>query len=71
VAVFENELKWYATEPAPGLMNYDSADRLLDFVRANRIMVRGHNIFWENQDATPAWVWYIYHFYLFFITHCV
>ncbi|XP_078152414.1 glycosyl hydrolase family 10 protein isoform X2 [Carex rostrata] len=56
VAVFENELKWYSTEPVAGLMNFDSADRLLDFVRANRIMVRGHNIFWENQDATPAWV---------------
>ncbi|KAJ3682588.1 hypothetical protein LUZ60_015161 [Juncus effusus] len=55
-AVFENELKWYATEPVLGVMNYDSADRLLDFVRANRIMVRGHNIFWENQDATPSWV---------------
>ncbi|KAJ4771601.1 hypothetical protein LUZ62_055858 [Rhynchospora pubera] len=55
-AVFENELKWYATEPVAGLMNYDSADQLLDFVRANRIMVRGHNIFWENQETTPSWV---------------
>jgi Glycosyl hydrolase family 10 len=69
-AVFENELKWYATEPAAGLMNYDTADRLLDFVRANRIMVRGHNIFWENQDATPAWVRYII-FAFCFITHCL
>ncbi|XP_072954781.1 endo-1,4-beta-xylanase 5-like [Typha angustifolia] len=55
-AVFENELKWYATEPVAGTLNYDSADKMLDFVRANRIMVRGHNIFWENQEATPSWV---------------
>ncbi|XP_020093396.1 uncharacterized protein LOC109713646 isoform X2 [Ananas comosus] len=55
-AVFENELKWYATEPVAGMLNYDLADKMLDFVRANHITVRGHNIFWENQEATPSWV---------------
>ncbi|XP_021753090.1 uncharacterized protein LOC110718549 [Chenopodium quinoa] len=55
-AVFENELKWYATEPEPGKTNYTLADQMLEFVRANQITTRGHNIFWEDMDYTPAWV---------------
>ncbi|GAB4853186.1 hypothetical protein Ancab_017373 [Ancistrocladus abbreviatus] len=55
-AVFENELKWYATEPEPGKTNYTAADQMLEFVRANQIIVRGHNIFWEDPKYTPAWV---------------
>ncbi|XP_031736816.1 endo-1,4-beta-xylanase 5 isoform X2 [Cucumis sativus] len=55
-AVFENELKWYATEPKPGVLNYTTADRMLEFVRANQITARGHNIFWEDPKYTPLWV---------------
>ncbi|PKA51051.1 hypothetical protein AXF42_Ash007708 [Apostasia shenzhenica] len=55
-AVFENELKWYATEPEPGELNYTLADELLAFVHANQIVARGHNIFWEDPAYTPAWV---------------
>ncbi|KAJ4964813.1 hypothetical protein NE237_016662 [Protea cynaroides] len=55
-AVFENELKWYATEPERGKTNYTLADQMLEFVRANQIAVRGHNIFWEDPLYTPAWV---------------
>uniref|UniRef100_A0A1J3JL47 Beta-1,4-xylanase n=1 Tax=Noccaea caerulescens TaxID=107243 RepID=A0A1J3JL47_NOCCA len=29
---------------------------MMDFVRANRIIARGHNIFWEDPRYTPAWV---------------
>lgn len=29
---------------------------MLEFVRANNIIVRGHNIFWENPKLTPSWV---------------
>ncbi|KAF6164002.1 hypothetical protein GIB67_028706 [Kingdonia uniflora] len=56
VAVFENELKWYATEPKQGKVNYTLADEMLKFTRANQIPVRGHNIFWENPTYNPAWV---------------
>ncbi|KAI3922649.1 hypothetical protein MKX01_006338 [Papaver californicum] len=56
VAVFENELKWYTTEPEQGKLNYTLADQMLEFVRANQIAVRGHNIFWEDPAYTPAWV---------------
>nr|GMC87510.1 anti-sigma-I factor RsgI6 [Ipomoea batatas] len=38
VAVFENELKWYTTEPDPGKLNYTLADQMLNFVRENQIM---------------------------------
>ncbi|CAK9162088.1 unnamed protein product [Ilex paraguariensis] len=55
-AVFENELKWYATEPKPGQINYTLADQMLEFIRANQIIARGHNIFWEDPKYTPAWV---------------
>ena len=55
-AVFENELKWYATEPEPGKINYTIADQMLEFVRANQIITRGHNIFWENPKYNPPWV---------------
>ncbi|XP_066346439.1 endo-1,4-beta-xylanase 4-like [Miscanthus floridulus] len=55
-AVFENELKWYATEPSPGEEDYAAADQLLQFVQSNDVMARGHNIFWEDPKYTPAWV---------------
>ncbi|GMH17875.1 hypothetical protein Nepgr_019716 [Nepenthes gracilis] len=55
-AVFENELKWYTTEPQPWKTNYTAADQMLEFTRANQITVRGHNIFWEDPKYTPAWV---------------
>ncbi|KAL6841455.1 hypothetical protein ACP4OV_028732 [Aristida adscensionis] len=55
-AVFENELKWYATEPAPGQEDYAAADALLRFVQSRDVMARGHNIFWEDPKYTPRWV---------------
>ncbi|KAF3617207.1 Glycosyl hydrolase family 10 protein isoform 2 [Capsicum annuum] len=55
-AVFEDEIKWYTTEPKRGQLNYTLADQLLEFVRRNQITVRGHNIFWEDPKYTPGWV---------------
>ncbi|KAF5448964.1 hypothetical protein F2P56_029454 [Juglans regia] len=55
-AVFENELKWYATEPEQGKVNYTIPDQMLRFVRANQIIARGHNIVWEDPKYIPAWV---------------
>ncbi|XXG86171.1 hypothetical protein AAC387_Pa11g1115 [Persea americana] len=55
-AVFENELKWYATEHDQGKVNYTLADQLISFTRANQIRVRGHNIFWDDPMYTPGWV---------------
>jgi len=50
-AVFENELKWYATEPDEGRVNYTISDQMLQFVRTNNIVARGHNIFWEDPNT--------------------
>ncbi|XP_057769270.1 endo-1,4-beta-xylanase 5-like [Salvia miltiorrhiza] len=55
-AVFENELKWGATEPRQGEVNYTIPNQMLEFARRNRITVRGHNIFWEDPKYTPPWV---------------
>lgn len=55
-AVFEDELKWYSTEPQPGEVNYTIPDQMLNFLRRNQIVVRGHNIFWEDPKYTPSWV---------------
>ncbi|KAH0452096.1 hypothetical protein IEQ34_019395 [Dendrobium chrysotoxum] len=55
-AVFENELKWYTTEPEPNRLNYTLADQLLQFIHSNQILARGHNIFWEDPKYTPAWL---------------
>lgn len=54
--VFENELKWYATEPDQGKVNYNIPDQMMQFVRENKLIARGHNIFWEDPKYTPAWV---------------
>lgn len=54
--VFENELKWYATEPEPGQVNYTIPDLMMQFVRSNKLIARGHNIFWEDPIYTPPWV---------------
>ncbi|XP_042003716.1 endo-1,4-beta-xylanase 5-like [Salvia splendens] len=55
-AVFENELKWAATEPRQGEVNYTIPNQMLEFTRRNQITVRGHNIFWEDPKYTPLWV---------------
>ncbi|KAJ4788069.1 Glycosyl hydrolase family 10 protein / carbohydrate-binding domain-containing protein isoform 1 [Rhynchospora pubera] len=55
-AVFENELKWYWTEPQQGNLNYTDADELLDLCKKNNIQVRGHCIFWEVPGAVQSWV---------------
>ncbi|CAN1771228.1 Endo-1,4-beta-xylanase 5-like [Linum perenne] len=55
-AVFENELKWYATEPKQGQLNYTVPDKMMKFVRSNGLLTRGHNIFWEDPKYTPDWV---------------
>ncbi|CAN0846050.1 Endo-1,4-beta-xylanase 5, partial [Linum grandiflorum] len=55
-AVFENELKWYATEPKQGHLNYTVPDKMMEFVRYNGLLTRGHNIFWEDPKYTPEWV---------------
>ncbi|KAJ7521802.1 hypothetical protein O6H91_19G071200 [Diphasiastrum complanatum] len=55
-AVFENELKWYFTEPQKGGVSYATAQKMLDFCKANSISVRGHNVFWDNPNFVQSWI---------------
>ncbi|CAI9098526.1 OLC1v1035191C2 [Oldenlandia corymbosa var. corymbosa] len=55
-AVFENEIKWFYTEPQPGKLNYKDADELLSFCTIHNIQIRGHCIFWEDPNSLQYWV---------------
>lgn len=54
--VFENELKWYKTEPQPGQFNYTLVDQMMEFVRKNKLIARGHNMFWDDPVYIQDWL---------------
>ncbi|XP_062209158.1 endo-1,4-beta-xylanase 5-like [Phragmites australis] len=56
VTTFENEMKWYSTEPVPGREDYSVPDAMLAFAKSNGIAVRGHNVFWDQPSQQPGWV---------------
>jgi GH35 family endo-1,4-beta-xylanase len=55
-AVCENEAKWTANEPTQGNVTYTSADSIYTWCNTNGILMRGHNIFWEQGSSLPSWV---------------
>jgi len=50
----ENVMKWSTLQPTEGNFNFGPADRIVDFARANGMIVFGHTLCWHNQ--VPAWV---------------
>lgn len=50
----ENVMKWDALHPAPGIFNFDAADRFVDFGERHGMSVIGHTLIWHSQ--TPEWV---------------
>ncbi|XP_062210256.1 endo-1,4-beta-xylanase 5-like [Phragmites australis] len=56
VTTFENEMKWYSTEPVQGHEDYSVPDAMLRFAKNHGIAVRGHNIFWDDPSTQMAWV---------------
>ncbi|PHT70375.1 hypothetical protein T459_25479 [Capsicum annuum] len=54
--VFENELKWFKTEPLPGQLNYTVVDQMMEFVRKNSLIARGHNMFWPDPIYVQDWL---------------
>ncbi|KAI3913551.1 hypothetical protein MKX01_022132 [Papaver californicum] len=54
VTVFENELKWYATENMRGKEDYSVPDAMLEFARQNEIAVRGHTTLWDDTKYQPG-----------------
>ena len=47
----ENCMKPGEIHPAPGVWNFEKADAIADFCRANGIKMRGHNLVWHSQFA--------------------
>ncbi|PRQ34720.1 putative endo-1,4-beta-xylanase [Rosa chinensis] len=56
VTTFEDEMKWYSTEPSQGQEDYSVADALLQFAKQQDIAVRGHNVFWDDPQYHLGWV---------------
>jgi endo-1,4-beta-xylanase len=50
----ENDFKWAATQPAADRFNFDPADAVTGFARANGQLLRGHNLAWHM--GNPAWL---------------
>ena len=50
----ENEMKWQATEPRPGVFDFHAGDTLVAFARHHDMRVRGHTLVWHNQLAPWA-----------------
>ena len=50
----ENDMKWDAIHPEPGVYDFASADALVAYAEANHQQVRGHTLLWHSQN--PAWV---------------
>ncbi|XP_038973059.1 endo-1,4-beta-xylanase 5-like [Phoenix dactylifera] len=56
VTVFENEMKWYSTERAPGQEDYSVPDAMVAFAKQHNITIRGHNVFWDDPKYQMDWV---------------
>ena len=57
VLVPENELKWYVVRArGPQYFDFERADRIADFAKANGQALRGHTLLWHHPQWFPAWV---------------
>lgn len=54
IATPEVHMKWNSLSSQPGVYDFSTADKFVDFCAANRIRVRGHTLVWH--DALPPWV---------------
>ncbi len=54
--VTENALKWLDMERERGVVNYATVDAMLAWTDANRIPLRGHNIYWGSRHWVQPWL---------------
>ena len=52
----ENALKMYTVQPTDGAYQWGPADAVVDFAAANGLEVRGHTLWWAQDQYTPDWV---------------
>jgi endo-1,4-beta-xylanase len=52
--VAENVMKPGPIQPTEGQFNWAGADKLVQFARANNLLMRGHTLVWHNQN--PSWL---------------
>jgi GH35 family endo-1,4-beta-xylanase len=55
-AVTENAVKWGTMERRRGEVNYSVIEDILKWTEANRIPIRGHNLFWGIPQFVQPWV---------------
>lgn len=56
VLVPENELKWYVVRAKGAeVFDFERADRIADFAKANGQALRGHTLLWHHPQWFPAW----------------
>lgn len=55
-AVTENAVKWGNMERRKGELNYSVIDAILEWTEANKIPLRGHNLFWGIPEFVQPWV---------------
>lgn len=57
VLVPENELKWYVIRArGPQYFDFERADRIAEFAKANDQALRGHTLIWHHPQWFPNWV---------------
>jgi endo-1,4-beta-xylanase len=50
-----NELKWTTIRPDATTINYAPGDALVAWGEQNKLLVRGHNLFWPKEFRSPKW----------------
>ncbi|EEF23925.1 conserved hypothetical protein, partial [Ricinus communis] len=54
--VAENEGKWQALEPRQGAYQFGPADEMYAWAKSQGMLVRGHNLIWQDAKWLPKWV---------------
>lgn len=52
----ENAMKWGALRPDEKTFDFHQADAIVEFAQSNHIMVRGHNLCWNEDKNEPKWL---------------
>ncbi|RLD24298.1 MAG: glycoside hydrolase [Bacteroidetes bacterium] len=55
-AVTENAVKWGSMERRRGVIDYKTADNILDWTEENNLPCRGHNLYWGINKFVQSWV---------------